>query len=64
MSADFEILQAARAVWIRDDLGILVAGSSISAAADRLPEEWGEDLINTAAQISLALGFADTPPKD
>jgi DNA-binding IclR family transcriptional regulator len=33
-----------------------VAGLSISAPADRLQEEWLEDLVNTAAQISATLG--------
>lgn len=42
---------------IRDDSGRLVAGLSISAPADRLQEEWLEDLIGTASQISSVLGF-------
>ncbi|MDB5988608.1 MAG: IclR family transcriptional regulator, partial [Herbaspirillum sp.] len=33
------------------------AGLSISAPADRLQEEWTEDLMQTANQISLALGY-------
>ena len=45
------------AAGIRDDSGKLVAGLSISAPADRLQEDWVDDLINTAAQISSALGF-------
>jgi DNA-binding IclR family transcriptional regulator len=47
------------AAWrpaFRDDSGKLVAGLSISAPADRLQEEWLEDLVNTAAQISATLG--------
>jgi DNA-binding IclR family transcriptional regulator len=34
-----------------------VAGLSISAPADRLQEEWLEDLVNTANQISATLGY-------
>ncbi len=45
------------AAGIRDDSGKLVAGLSISAPADRLQEDWVEDLVTTAAQISSALGF-------
>ena len=45
------------AAGIRDDSGKLVAGLSISAPADRLQEEWLEDLIKTANQISEVLGF-------
>ncbi len=45
------------AAGIRDDGGKLVAGLSISAPADRLQEEWLEDLIHTANQISATLGF-------
>jgi DNA-binding IclR family transcriptional regulator len=47
------------AAGIRDDSGKLVAGLSISAPADRLQEEWVEDLVSTAHQISTALGFDD-----
>ncbi|TCS36636.1 IclR family transcriptional regulator [Paucimonas lemoignei] len=45
------------AAGIRDDSGRLVAGLSISAPADRLQEEWLEDLIGTASQISAVLGY-------
>jgi DNA-binding IclR family transcriptional regulator len=45
------------AAGIRDDSGKLIAGLSISAPADRLQEEWTEDLMQTANQISLALGY-------
>lgn len=45
------------AAGIRDDAGKLIAGLSISAPADRLQEEWLEDLIGTANQISEVLGF-------
>ena len=43
---------------IRDDTGTLVAGLSISAPADRLREEWLDDLVNAARSISSALGYA------
>ncbi len=45
------------AAGIRDDTGRLIAGLSISAPADRLQEEWLEDLISTAIQISTVLGY-------
>ena len=45
------------AAGIRDDGGRLVAGLSISAPADRLQEEWLEDLVDTADQISAVLGY-------
>ncbi|MBV8665013.1 MAG: IclR family transcriptional regulator [Burkholderiaceae bacterium] len=45
------------AAGIRDDSGKLIAGLSISAPADRLQEEWLEDLISTANQISEVLGY-------
>jgi DNA-binding IclR family transcriptional regulator len=45
------------AAGIRDDSGRLIAGLSISAPADRLQEEWLEDLIGTATQISAVLGY-------
>ncbi len=48
------------AAGIRDDSGRLVAGLSISAPADRLQEEWLDDLVDTAAQISEVLGYV--PP--
>jgi DNA-binding IclR family transcriptional regulator len=46
------------AAGIHDDSGKLVAGLSISAPADRLQEEWLEDLMTTAVQISATLGYA------
>jgi DNA-binding IclR family transcriptional regulator len=46
------------AAGIRDDSGRLVAGLSISAPADRLREEWLNDLINTTNEISSVLGYA------
>ena len=48
------------AAGIHDDTGKLIAGLSISAPADRLQEEWLDDLVVTARQISATLGYA--PP--
>ena len=45
------------AAGIFDDSGKLVAGLSISAPADRLQEDWLEDLVQTAARISSTLGY-------
>ena len=45
------------AAGIRDDSGKLIAGLSISAPADRLQEDWLEDLVVTANQISATLGY-------
>jgi DNA-binding IclR family transcriptional regulator len=45
------------AAGIRDDSGKMIAGLSISAPADRLQEEWLEDLVKTADQISEVLGY-------
>lgn len=45
------------AAGIRDDSGRLIAGLSISAPADRLQEEWLEDLITTVNDISSVLGY-------
>lgn len=47
------------AAGIRDDGGKLIAGLSISAPADRLQEEWLEDLMQTASQISATMGFVN-----
>ena len=49
------------AAGIRDDAGRLIAGLSISAPADRLQEEWLEDLITTVNQISEVLGYVPQP---
>lgn len=49
------------AAGIRDDSGELIAGLSISAPADRLQEEWLQDLTKTVEQISTVLGYV--PPK-
>lgn len=48
------------AAGIHDDTGRLIAGLSISAPADRLQEEWLADLMDTAKQISAALGYSET----
>jgi DNA-binding IclR family transcriptional regulator len=45
------------AAGIYDDSGKLVAGLSISAPADRLQEDWLDDLVGTAKQISATLGY-------
>jgi DNA-binding IclR family transcriptional regulator len=45
------------AAGVRDDAGKLVAGLSISAPADFLQDDWIELLVNTAVQISAAIGF-------
>ena len=47
------------AAGIRDDSGRLIAGLSISAPADRLQEEWLDDLMVTVNQISAVLGYND-----
>jgi DNA-binding IclR family transcriptional regulator len=44
------------AAAIRDDSGKLVAGLSLTAPADRLNDAWIEDLTETAAKISAAIG--------
>lgn len=49
------------AAGIRDDSGRLIAGLSISAPADRLQEEWLEDLVSTVNQISAVLGYQTQP---
>ena len=45
------------AAGIHDDSGRLIAGLSISAPADRLQDAWLDDLMTTAKQISIALGY-------
>lgn len=49
------------AAGIRDDSGKLIAGLSISAPADRLQEDWVEDLVKTANEISVTLGHVAQP---
>ena len=50
------------AAGIHDDSGKLIAGLSISAPADRLQEEWLEDLVNTTDRISEILGYVSASP--
>ena len=50
------------AAGIHDDTGKLVAGLSISAPAERLQDEWIRLLVDTAAQISEALGHEPLTP--
>ncbi len=45
------------AAGIRDDSGELIAGLSISAPAERLKDEWLEELMQTAERISALLGY-------
>jgi len=45
------------AAGVRDDAGRLIAGLSISAPADRLSDDWLDDLITTTTDISSVLGF-------
>jgi DNA-binding IclR family transcriptional regulator len=52
------------AAGIRDDSGRLIAGLSISAPADRLQEEWIEDLIQTVNEISSVLGHGPEPMEE
>jgi len=48
------------AAGVRDDAGRLIAGLSISAPADRLSDEWLDDLIATTTDISSVLGYRST----
>jgi DNA-binding IclR family transcriptional regulator len=48
------------AAGVRDDAGRLIAGLSISAPADRLSDDWLDDLITTTTDISSVLGFCAT----
>jgi DNA-binding IclR family transcriptional regulator len=45
------------AAGVHDDSGKLIAGLSISAPADRLQDAWIKSLVETAEQISDALGY-------
>jgi len=45
------------AAGIHDDAGRLIAGLSISAPAERLSDDWLEDLITTTNDISVVLGY-------
>ncbi len=44
------------AAAIRDESGKLVAGLSLTAPADRLDDDWIDDLTGTAARITAAIG--------
>ena len=58
---ELEIGVRCMAAGICDDQGMLVAGLSISAPADRLEEHWLEWLRDTADQISTSLGHQRAP---
>lgn len=49
------------AAGIYDDASKLVAGLSLSAPADRMQDNWVQDLVSTAARISSALGHEAAP---
>jgi DNA-binding IclR family transcriptional regulator len=57
---ELEVGVRCMAAGIYDDQGLLVAGLSISAPADRLEDRWLERLSETADQISSALGHQRT----
>jgi DNA-binding IclR family transcriptional regulator len=44
------------AAGIRDDSGRVVAGLSVSAPAERMQDDWIDDLTLTVARISARLG--------
>lgn len=54
---ELEVGVRCMAAGIFDDQGMLVAGLSISAPADRLEESWLDRLRATAEEISTALGY-------
>jgi DNA-binding IclR family transcriptional regulator len=45
------------AAGVRDDSGRVVAGLSLSAPAERMNDDWANDLLGTAQQISHQLGY-------
>jgi DNA-binding IclR family transcriptional regulator len=49
------------AAAIRDDSGRVVAGLSLSAPAERMNDEWIDDLLTTAGSISTELGHGAQP---
>lgn len=59
---ELEVGVRCMAAGIFDDQGVLVAGLSISAPADRLDEGWLDRLRATADQISASLGHQSAPP--
>ena len=50
------------AAGVRDDSGRLVAGLSVSAPAERMQDDWIEDLLSTAGSISARLGHGSAEP--
>jgi DNA-binding IclR family transcriptional regulator len=54
---ELEVGVRCMAAGIFDDQGVLIAGLSISAPADRLEEVWIKHLRATADEISAALGY-------
>ena len=46
------------AAAVRDDSGKIVAGLSVSAPAERMQDEWIEELRSTASRISARLGHS------
>lgn len=50
------------AAGVRDDSGRLVAGLSVSAPAERMQDDWIEDLLSTAGTISARLGHGSAGP--
>jgi DNA-binding IclR family transcriptional regulator len=57
---ELEVGVRCMAAGIYDDQGVLVAGLSISAPADRLEDRWLERLRETADQVSASLGHQRT----
>ncbi len=49
------------AAAIRDDSGMIVAGLSLTAPAERMQDAWIEDLLATAGKISTGLGYGGKP---
>lgn len=47
------------AAGIRDDSGRIVAGLSVSAPAERMQDDWIQDLVATARTISARLGYRE-----
>jgi len=59
---ELEVGVKCMAAGIFDDQGVLVAGLSISAPADRLEENWLKHLRATAEEISASLGYQNDVP--
>jgi DNA-binding IclR family transcriptional regulator len=60
---ELEVGVRCMAAGIFDDQGVLVAGLSISAPADRLEEAWLKHLRATAEEISSLLGYRNEAPE-